>query len=171
MTRKKTFRRIFSYPIGCEKKALSDILASSLSWKNSKHVKAGLKLKLKFKSARFYSWLRIFRDTSLSIHVFVNKNCCHFKCFIEIIFLALNAVKISCLSLCELLFSVVHEHRMQEYSKCHVYLIKLIWCFKSKRILRPLPTSVHSNTDSLHCKFGAWQNSYVAGRTGDLLNH
>ena len=45
------------------------------------------KLKLKFKSARFYSWLRIFRDTSLSIHVFVNKNCCHFKCFIELYFL------------------------------------------------------------------------------------
>ena len=87
VTRKKTFRRIFSYPIGCEKKALSDILASSLSWKNSKHVKAGVKLKLKFKSARFYSWLRIFRDTSLSIHVFVNKNCCHFKCFIELYFL------------------------------------------------------------------------------------
>ena len=62
------------------------------------------KLKLKFKSARFYSWLRIFRDTSLSIHVFVNKNCCHFKCFIELYFLPWMFVKISCLSLCELLF-------------------------------------------------------------------
>ena len=88
MTRKKTFWRIFILLV--VKRKLWAILASSLSWINSKRVKAGLKLKLKFKSARFYSWLRIFRDTSLSIHVFVNKNCCHFKMFHWIIFLALN---------------------------------------------------------------------------------
>ena len=39
---------------------------------NSKHDEGGLKLN-RAKSARFYSRLRIFRDTSLSIHVFVNK--------------------------------------------------------------------------------------------------
>ena len=38
---------------------------------NSKHGEGDLKLKPK--SERFYSRLRIFRDTSLSIHVFVNK--------------------------------------------------------------------------------------------------
>ena len=39
--------------------------------KNSKHGEGGLKLKAI--SARFYSGLRIFRDTSLSIQVFVDK--------------------------------------------------------------------------------------------------
>ena len=34
-------------------------------------------------------------------------------------------------------------------------------------ILRPLSTNVHSPNSS-HCKFGAWQNSEVAGRTDDL---
>ena len=33
LDRKKTFWRIFSYPIGYKKKALSDIVASSSSWK------------------------------------------------------------------------------------------------------------------------------------------
>ena len=80
--------------------------------KNGRHGEAGLKIKLK--SARFYSPIFI----SLSIHVFVNKNCCPFKCFIELYFLSWLFVKISflsCLSLCWLLFSVTHEHRMQEY--------------------------------------------------------
>ena len=46
--------------------------------------------------------------------------------------------------------------------------IKWIWCFRSKMqtkiILRPLPIIIPGN---LHCKFGAWQNSEVAGLTGD----
>ena len=46
---------------------------------------------------------------------------------------------------------------------------------QTKMILRPLPTSVHSNTiDSSHFKFNldsAWQNSEVAKRTGDFGNY
>ena len=61
------------------------------------------------------------------MYVFVNKNCCHFKCFIELYFLPWMFVKISCLSLCELLFLVIHEHCMQEYSKCPVYLINMVF--------------------------------------------
>ena len=38
-TRKKTFWRIFSYPIGSKKKALGDILASSSSWKKANMAK------------------------------------------------------------------------------------------------------------------------------------
>ena len=33
---------------------------------------------------------------------------------------------------------------------------------QTKMILRPLSTNVHSPNSS-HCKFGAWQNSEVAG--------
>ena len=42
------------------------------------------------------------------IHVFVNKYCCPFKCFIELHFLSWFFVKIFFLLLCQL-FSVVHE--------------------------------------------------------------
>ena len=44
----------------------------------------------------------------------------------------------------------------------------VLTCFRSKMqtkiILRPLPIIIPGN---LHCKFGAWQNSEVAGLTGD----
>ena len=57
-------------------------------------------------------------------------------------------VKISFLSLFRLWFSVAHEHRMQEYSKCPVYHMNMDFRSKmqTKMIHRPLPTSVHSNT-------------------------
>ena len=52
--------------------------------------------------------------------------------------------------------------------------IRWVWCFRSKMqtkmILRPLPNSAHSNTDSLYCKFEAWQNSEVAKLTGNFVN-
>ena len=48
----------------------------------------------------FYSWLRIFRDTSLSILVFVNKSCCLLKFFIDLYVLSWLFIKISFLSLC-----------------------------------------------------------------------
>ena len=60
--------RIF-WPIGCKKK----LRALFLPWV---HLE---KQQTRRKSARFYSWLRIFRDTSLPKHVFVNKHCCPFK--------------------------------------------------------------------------------------------
>ena len=51
--------------------------------------------------------------------------------------------------------------------------IKFICFFRSKMqtkmILRPLSPNVHSPNSS-HCKFGAWQNSEVAGRTDDFGN-
>ena len=157
MTRKKTFWRIFSYPIGCEKKALSNILASSLSWKNSKHVKAGLKLKLKFKSARFYSWLRIFRDTSLSIHVFVNKNCCHFKCFFELYFLPNVCQDLLLITLPVVVVSrtwTSHAGVLKIPRVPNEYgVLKVKW-FWDLFLLVFIQTP-----DSSHCKFGAWQNS------------
>ena len=79
----------------------------------------------------FYSWvsLRIFRDTSLSILVFVNKSCCLLKFFTELYFLSWLFIKTSFLSLCWL-FSVMQEHHMQ-YFRGKI---------KTKMILRPLTT-------------------------------
>ena len=71
----------------------------------------------------FYMTVRIFRNTSLSTLVFVNNNCCLCKCFTELYFLSWLLVvsfAIFLKSQC-LLFSVVHEHRIQEYSKCPAY--------------------------------------------------
>ena len=71
----------------------------------------------------FYMTVRIFRNTSLSTIVFVNNNCCLCKCFTELYFLSWLLVvsfAIFLKSQC-LLFSVVHEHRIQEYSKCPAY--------------------------------------------------
>ena len=102
-------------PIGCKKKPWALFLPLAV------HLE---KQQTRRKSARFYLWLRIFRDTSLSIHVFVNRHSCPFKCFIRlnyIVFLSWLFVMISSLSLFRLLFSVIQEHRIQEYSKCRVY--------------------------------------------------
>ena len=73
-TLKKTFWRTLSYPIDCTKELFERYSCLEFILKNSKHGEAGLKLKLK--SAKFCSWLRIFWDTSLSLLVFVNDNCC-----------------------------------------------------------------------------------------------
>ena len=62
-------------PIGCKKKPWALFLLRSV------HLE---KQQTRRKSTRFYSWLGIFRDTSLSIHVFVYRHCCPFKCFIEL---------------------------------------------------------------------------------------
>lgn len=62
----------------------------------------------------FYSWFRIFRDTSLSILVSTNKSCMSFKIFHWIIRLSWLFIKISFLLLCWL-FSVVHEQHMQYF--------------------------------------------------------
>ena len=91
---------------------------------------------------------------ALSIHVFVNRKCCPFKCFIELYFLSWLFAKISflsCLSLCCCCF--------QSYMKIacsstqNAACSKFIWCFRgkmeTKMILRPLQTSVHSNTRKL----------------------
>lgn len=84
----------------------------------------------------FYSWFRIFRDTSLSILVFTNKSCMSFKKFHWIIHLSWLFIKISFLLLCWL-FSVVHEHHMQYFrSKIKTKIIlrtltaRCVWVFE-----------------------------------------
>ena len=53
---------------------------------------------------------------------------------------------------------------------CGILVVKKkLWAILLPRILQTR-RSVHSNTTSSHCTFGAWQNSEVAGRTGDLGN-
>ena len=84
----------------------------------------------------FYSWFRIFRDTSLSILVFTNKSCMSFKIFHWIIRLSWLFIKISFLLLCWL-FSVVHEQHMQYFrSKIKTKMIlrtltaRCVWVFE-----------------------------------------
>ena len=92
-------------------KALSDILASSWFWKNSKHHETGLKLNKLYliNLHNFYSWLRIFRDTLLPKLVFLNKSCGLLKCFIELyFFMSWLFVKTSFLSLCRLFQSYMN---------------------------------------------------------------
>ena len=72
---KKRFRRLFSYDFGCKQKALSDFLASSSSWKREPAWNIN-KLML--------TWLMIFRDTLLSVLLFVNENYCLCTCFTEL---------------------------------------------------------------------------------------
>ena len=66
----------------------------------------------------------------------------------DIISLSWLFVKISFLSLFRLWVSVVHEHRIQEYSKCRMYQMNMEFRSKmqTKMILRLLSTSVHSNS-------------------------
>ena len=100
--------------------------------KNSKHCEAGLKLKLTELKVLFHG--RIFKDTSLSIHVFVNKNVL-WSVSLNYISASWLFVKISFLSLCRLLFSFscsMHKHRMQEYSTAARIKWTFIWCFRSK---------------------------------------
>ena len=98
--------------------------------KNIKHCEAGLKLKLTELKVLFHD--RIFLDTSLSIHVFVNKN----------VLWSVSLNYISCLDCLSRSFSyrfadycsvwVVHKHRMQEYSTAARIKWTFRWCFKSK---------------------------------------
>ena len=60
------------------------------------------------------------------IHIFVNKHCCPFLCFIELYcFFVLIAVSFFLVIAFPVVVSSrsVHEHRMQENSKCRVYQI------------------------------------------------
>ena len=64
---KKTSRRIFRYDFGCKKKALSDFLASSSSWKTANTGKPPENInKLILISFYRFTWLIVFRDTLLS---------------------------------------------------------------------------------------------------------
>ena len=122
--------------------------------------------KTRRKSARFYSWLRFFRDTSLSIQVFVNKHRCPFKCFIELYHL--NSC-LDCLS----------RSLSYRFSGC---------CFQSYLKIACRNTQNPTCTKGIwslevKCKrkwfwdlfpgslVSAWQNSEVAKRTGDFRNY
>ena len=85
--RKKTFQRISGYNFGCEKKALSDFLASSSSWNVANTGRLAYDINLRVYICAVLTWLRIFRDTVISILVFVNENCCVCKCFTEFYFI------------------------------------------------------------------------------------
>ena len=114
----------FSCDFRSKKKGMSDFLASSSSWKNSKRREAGLK----HKSARFLvyklmlTWLLIFRDTLLVMHVFVNENCYLSTHFTELhLFYWLLVVSSAILTVLTILTSAVfdrnkgsNKHRMQE---------------------------------------------------------
>ena len=123
--------------------------------KNSKHCEAGLKLKLTELKVLFHG--RIFKDTSLSIHVFVNKNAL-WSVSLNYISVSWLFVKISFLSLCRLLFSfscsiniACRSTQLLRVSNEHLYGVLEVKC-KGKY------------------KFGAWQNSEVEGWTGDFGN-
>ena len=96
--KKKTF-------FGCKKKALSDFLSSSSSRKIANNAKPAYNINQPrprsfplengvehIKSCRVaynmlkLTWLRIFRDTLVSILVLVNENFCLYKCFTEFYF-------------------------------------------------------------------------------------
>ena len=183
LERKRSEEWIFSYAVGCKKKALSNILASSSSWKITKPSYNWKSFTLIYLQG-FYSWLRIFRDTSLSILVFVNKSCCLLKFFIELYFLSWLFIKISFLSLCWL-FSVVHEHHMQYLlevklkQKWFWHLLLLgVFEFFNKYFFYYCEAYIYyqvlfiQTLDSSHCTwhlFGG-QKSEVAGWKGDFGN-
>ena len=118
--------------------------------KNSKHCEAGLKLKLNELKVLFHD--RIFKDTSLSIHVFVNKNVL-WSVSLNYISVSWLFVKISFLSLCRLLFSF----------SCSINM-----ACRSTQLLR-LYGVLEVKCKGKY-KFGAWQNSEVEGWTGDFGN-
>ena len=112
--RKKTFQRIFSYKFGCRKKTLSDFLASRSS--PSKTVNTALGSRLKHKLKLYAERLRIFRDTL--ILVFMNENSCLCKCFTELyLFLIVSSLSCNFNRLSVPFVFIVHDHRLQEYSK------------------------------------------------------
>ena len=141
-TRKKTFWRVFSYPIGCKKKALSIILASSSFLKNSKHVE----------NLQGFTHDSGFSET---LH-----SQCMSSCIIIVVLLNDSLNYISCLDrLSRSLSSRITGRCFQSYMNIackgtqNAACIESIWCFRSKMetkmILGPLPTSVHSNTQLL----------------------
>ena len=135
------------------------------------------------------------RHFTLNACLHVNKNCCSFKCFMEL-FLSWLFVKIFFLSLCRL-FSVVQStshagvlkmpRASNEYGVLEVkWKRKWFWdlflpgvfdfskkyLFSFWTVTLPITgyCSFKLNTNSSHCKFGAWQNSEVARRTGHFGN-
>ena len=92
--------------------------------------------------------------------------------FYRIIFLYLLLVvsisKVQFSSLCRL-FSVVHEHRLQEYSKCRAYQTLFSYKAINKKINTINSLSCWSVTKFL-CKCSACQKLEPAGRIGDFGN-
>ena len=76
---KKRFRRLFIYDFGCKQKALSDSLSLSSSWKKVNTGKPASNI-----NKLMLTWPMIFRDTLLSILLFVNENYCLCTCFTEL---------------------------------------------------------------------------------------
>ena len=90
--------------------------------------------------------------------------------FYPIIFLywLLVVSKVQFSSLCRL-FSVVHEHRLQEYSKCRAYQTLFSYKAINKKINTINSLSCWSVTKFL-CKCSACQKLEPAGRVGDFGN-
>ena len=92
--------------------------------------------------------------------------------FYWIIFLYwfLVVLKVQFSSLC-CLFSVVHEHRLQEYSKCRAY--QTLFSYKAinkKNKHNKFFIMLKRNSFNVHWKFGACQKWEPAGRIGDFGN-
>ena len=121
--RKKTFRRISSYNFGYKKKALKDFLASSSSWKIANIGEPAYNINLQ---GCLYAETYMTQD--FQRHFNLNTCLCEWKLlslqlFYGISFLLLIVSSVFCnflKSLCRL-FSVEHEHRLQEHSQCRAY--------------------------------------------------
>lgn len=110
----------FFCPVGCRKKLWGLLLPQV-------HLE---KQQLRQKSERFYSWLA-FLETSLSIHIFLNKHCCPCKWFSELLFfLSWLFVKICFLSLFRLLFCACIKWIWRLEVKCtgNDYKTSSYWC-------------------------------------------
>ena len=108
----------------------------------------------------------------------MNENCCLCKCFIELyVFYWLLVVSLAILIALPLMFSVVHEHRLQEYSKCRTYqtLFKFTHRYKTIKknkhnkffiMLKCNSINVHSNTPHLATSWPL----YTVGDFGNFLS-
>ena len=136
-TKKETFWRICRIfrPIGCKWKLWALFLPRVHLEKQQTAKICRVLFRLTLNAClRQTSWINIVVVLNVSLN--------------DIISLSWLFVKISFLSLFRLWVSVVHEHRIQEYSKCRMYQMNMEFRSKmqTKMILRPLSTSVHSNS-------------------------
>ena len=119
--RMKTFQRLFSYNSGCKGRLWAIFLPRVHQLKKANIGKPALhvniNLRFKLEDSGFLETL-----------VFVNENCCLCMCFTELYLYYW---------LCHL-FSLVHEHRLQEYSKCRAYktLLKITHCYKTYKTIK-----------------------------------
>ena len=115
--KKRTFRRVSSCNFGCKKKALRDFLASSSSWKIAHTGKPAYDINLQgCLYAEAYMTQDFQRHFNLNTCLREWKLLSLWMLHLILFLLSCNFLKSLCRS-----FSVEHEHRLQEYSKCRAY--------------------------------------------------